>query len=99
MFWGETIITACYTINQSPSRCGFGKPNGYSNMKSFGFLAYAHQNEGKLKSRAIKCVFLGYPEGTKGCRLWMKDSKGYKVIISRDVVSKEDVMPYLSIAL
>ncbi|KAL5549287.1 hypothetical protein UlMin_004518 [Ulmus minor] len=101
----EALMTACYIVNQSPSTAidlktpnemWFGKPKSYSNMRVFGCLAYAHQNEGKLEPRAVKCVFLGYPEGTKGYRLWMKDSKGYKVIVSRDVVFKEDVMPCLS---
>ncbi|KAL5579868.1 hypothetical protein UlMin_012310 [Ulmus minor] len=105
MFWGEALMTACYIVNQSsstaidlktPNEMWFGKPKSYSNMRVFGCLAYAHQNEGKLEPRAVKCVFLGYPEGTKGYRLWMKDSKGYKTIVSRDVVFKEDVMPCLS---
>ena len=63
----------------------FGKPKSYSNMRIFGCLAYAYQNKGKLEPRAVKCVFLGYPEGTKGYRFWMKESKGYKVIVSIDV--------------
>ncbi|KAL5569169.1 hypothetical protein UlMin_025744 [Ulmus minor] len=99
------LMTACYIVNHSPSTAidlktpnemWFGKPKSYSNMRVFGCLAYAHQNEGKLEPRTMKCVFLGYPKGTKGYRLWMKDSKGYKVIVSRDVVFKEDVMPCLS---
>ncbi|KAL5565472.1 hypothetical protein UlMin_028636 [Ulmus minor] len=101
----KALTTACYIVNQSPSTAidlktpnemWFGKPKSYYNMRVFGCLAYAHQNEGKLEPRAVKCVFLGYLEGTKGYRLWMKDSKGYKTIVSRDVVFKEDVMPCLS---
>ncbi|KAL5569740.1 hypothetical protein UlMin_026315 [Ulmus minor] len=61
MFWGEALMAACYIVNQSPStaidlktpnKMWFGKPKSYSNMRVFGCLAYAHQNEGKLEPRA-----------------------------------------------
>ena len=55
-------------------------------MRFFGRLAYAHQNEGKLEPRVVKCFFLGFLEGTKG----------YKVIVNRDVVFKKDVIFCLS---
>ncbi|KAL5573220.1 hypothetical protein UlMin_022817 [Ulmus minor] len=63
MFWGEALITACYIVNQSlstaidlktPNEMWFGKPKSYSNMRVFGCLAYAHQNEGKLEPRAVE---------------------------------------------
>ncbi|KAL5576887.1 hypothetical protein UlMin_018586 [Ulmus minor] len=63
MFWGEALMIACYIVNQSPSTAidlktpnemWFGKPKSYSNMRVFGCLAYAHQNEGKLEPRAVE---------------------------------------------
>ena len=48
-----------------------------SNLKAFGCAAYAHQREGKLDARSIKCVFLGYGDGVKGYRLWSLESKGF----------------------
>ncbi|GJW14106.1 retrotransposon protein, putative, ty1-copia subclass [Tanacetum coccineum] len=42
----------------------------YEMLRIFGCVAYSHVNQGKLKPRAIKCIFLGYPEGVKGYRLW-----------------------------
>ncbi|GKD71747.1 retrovirus-related pol polyprotein from transposon TNT 1-94, partial [Tanacetum coccineum] len=58
----------------------------------FGCVAYSHVNHGKLKPRAIKCIFLGYPDGVKGYRLWRLDDVKPKIIISRDVVFNESLM-------
>lgn len=43
----------------------------------------------------MKCVFLGYPEGVKGYRCWLKGEPGFKTIISRDVVFNETEFPCL----
>ncbi|GJX09954.1 retrovirus-related pol polyprotein from transposon TNT 1-94 [Tanacetum coccineum] len=64
----------------------------YEILRIFGCVAYSHVNQGKLKPRAIKCIFLGYPEGMKGYRLWRLDDVKPKIIISRDVVFNENLM-------
>ncbi|KAH6786855.1 hypothetical protein C2S52_006407 [Perilla frutescens var. hirtella] len=43
-----------------------------------------------------KCVFLGYPEGVKCYRLWVRDEPGFKIVISRDVIFHESEFLYLS---
>lgn len=66
-------------------------PPNYSGLKVFGCLALAHVKQDKLDARANSCVFLGYPPGVKGFKLWCIDKK--KCIISRDVTFNEMIMP------
>nr|GEY13582.1 retrovirus-related Pol polyprotein from transposon TNT 1-94 [Tanacetum cinerariifolium] len=49
-------------------------------------------NKGTLKLRSIKCIFLGYPDGVKGYKLWRLDDVKPKIIISKDVVFNESLM-------
>ncbi|GJV40323.1 retrotransposon protein, putative, ty1-copia subclass [Tanacetum coccineum] len=67
-------------------------PTNNEMLRIFGCIAYSHVNQGKLKPRAIKCIFLGYPDGVKGYRLWRLDDVKPKIIISRDVVFNESLM-------
>ena len=88
--WGETVMIACYLVNLTslaalngdiPYEKWNGKCANYSILRTFGCAAFTHQNEGKLEPRARKCVFLGYPEGVKGYRLWDRNQKGIRIII------------------
>ncbi|GJT58282.1 retrovirus-related pol polyprotein from transposon TNT 1-94 [Tanacetum coccineum] len=99
--WSEATVTAAYLINRSPSTTLEKKtpmdlwsrhPANYEMLRIFGCVAYSHVNQGKLKPRAIKCIFLGYPDGVKGYRLWRLDDVKPKIIISRDVVFNESLM-------
>ncbi|KAH9646639.1 hypothetical protein KPL70_024932 [Citrus sinensis] len=99
--WAETLMTACYLVNRSPSsgidfktpvEMWSGRAANYSDLKIFGCPAFAHIKQGKLEPRALKCVFLGYPEGVKGYRLWCTDLKPPRCIVSRDVVFNEQEM-------
>ena len=104
-FWGEAVNTAAYLVNRSPSvplggKCPevvySSKPLDLSNLRVFGCAAYVHQQVDKLDPRSKKCVFLGYPEGVKGYRLWDRNQVGFKVVISRDVIFNETDFPCLS---
>lgn len=67
------------------------------NMKVFGCLAYAStlsKRQDKFAQRAIKCVFLGYPQNQKGYKL-MDLTTGH-MFVSRDVCFYETVFPYYS---
>lgn len=63
-------MTTAHLVNLSPStainfktpeQVWTGKIPDYSGLKLFGCAVYAHQSEGKLEPRSVKCVFLGYP--------------------------------------
>lgn len=83
-FWAEAAATAAYIVNRSPcaaidhnvpEEVWLGRKPGYQHMKRFGSLAFVHQDQGKLKPRALKGVFLGYPQGTKGYKIWLLDTE------------------------
>ncbi|CAA7029216.1 unnamed protein product [Microthlaspi erraticum] len=96
-FWADAAATSVYIINRSPSSTiGFkcpeeiwlGKQPGYKHMKKFGSVAYVHIDQGKLKPRAVKGIFIGYPTGTKGYKVWLLE--GGKYVVSRNVKFHEE---------
>ncbi|KAL5715795.1 hypothetical protein ACHQM5_017567 [Ranunculus cassubicifolius] len=98
-WWAEALNMACFLINRSPHSAldyktpmevWSGSPVDYSELKVFGCPAYYHVKEDKLGVRAKKAIFLGYPVGVKGYRLWCTDLK--KFVVSRDVTFNESAM-------
>lgn len=74
-FWVEVVTIVAYLINRSPSSAldfktpqevYSGKPLYMSNLRIFGCPAYGHVSQGKLKPKAVKGYFIGYPEGING---------------------------------
>lgn len=101
-------MTTCYLTNlttvvvlngDTTYKHWYGKCDNYYVLRTFGCAAFSHQSKGKLDLRAKKCVFLGYPEGVKGYRLWDRSQKGVKIIISRDVTFNELDMSCLKMSL
>lgn len=103
-FWGECILTACFLINRTPSpllqwSTPFFRLNekhvDYTNIHVFGSLCFAStmsQQRSKFHPRALPIVFLGYPTGMKGFRLY--DNENQKIFVSRDVVFHEHIFPF-----
>ncbi|GJT25022.1 retrovirus-related pol polyprotein from transposon TNT 1-94 [Tanacetum coccineum] len=100
-FWAEATVTTTYLINMSPSTTLEKKTpmdlwsrhlENYQMLRIFGCVAYSYVKQGKLKPRAIKCIFLGYPDGVKGYRLWRLDDFKPKIITSREVVFNGSLM-------
>ena len=43
-----------------------------------------------MQPRALRCIFISYPEGIKGYKLWCLESSQKKTIIRRDMVFNEE---------
>ena len=103
-FWGESVLTAAHLINQTPSsllhgkspyECLYGKSPSYDRIKTFGCLCYAHKSsrdKDKFKAKSRKCIFVGYPFGKKGWRLY--DLENEEFFVSRDVEFTETSFPF-----
>ena len=103
-FWGEAVMTATHLINRtpmkvikgsSPYQVLYGEEPQYNHLRVFGSLCYTHlrsRDKDKFGSRSRKCIFVGYPFGQKGWKVYDVDKKEF--LISRDVVFYEDKFPW-----
>ena len=68
----------------------------YLSLRVFGCLSYVTNLTpfNKFDVRARRCVFLGYPIGQKGYKLY--DLITHKFFTSRDVIFHEHIFPYTS---
>ena len=67
--------------------CAFGKKPSVAHMRVFGCIAYAKipdASRTKLEPKSVKCLLLGYCEGTKAYKLICLESK--KIIRCCDVI-------------
>ena len=95
-FWIEDTSTAVYLINRTPnSTLNFKLPEevwsgnrpDLSHLRRFGCTAYVHVVQEKTSQRAGKGVFLDYPFGVKGYKVWILED--LKCTTSRNIVFKE----------
>lgn len=108
-FWGECALAAGYLINRTPSEVLKGKtpfemlykrPPPVQHLRIIGCLCYVHEQKhggDKFASRSKRSIFLGYPFGKKGWRVF--DLETRKVSVSRDVIFFEDTFPYSTMPL
>lgn len=93
-YWAEAVSMAAYLINRSytsthgktPDEIYFNKKVNISELKLFGQPVMVHVNNvnrRKLDEKAIKMIFVGYDDQTKGYRCINKSNR--KLTISRDV--------------
>lgn len=103
--WADAVTTACYLRNKCPSKAIQGnipeelwteKNSKTDHLKIFGCKVFSQidktQLKGKLGKRAQECVFVGYPEGVKGYKLWNVEED--KFFVSRNVKFNESVFPF-----
>ncbi|CAA7042208.1 unnamed protein product [Microthlaspi erraticum] len=103
-FWGQCVLAAGYIINRTPTTILRGKtpfellynrPPPINHLRVFGCLCYVHNlhhGGDKFAPRSKKSVFLGYPFGKKGWRVY--DLETRKMLISRNVIFCEDKFPF-----
>jgi len=98
-FWWESVLTAAYLINRTPSKVLnaetpyeilFNAKPSYDHVKMFGCLCYAHFDsrvKDKFAPRSQKRIYVGYPYGTKGWKVYNLGSN--EICISPDVIFHE----------
>ena len=104
IFWEFAVNHVVFLINSistpllnniTPHEQLFGKPYDISFLKVFGCLCYASTitaHRKKLDDRSIKCIFLGFPQNTKG--YIVLNLKFHRIEISRHVIFHETHFPY-----
>ncbi|KAJ8626505.1 hypothetical protein MRB53_019812 [Persea americana] len=103
-FWAECVSAAAFLINRTPSpilgdRTPYellhNRVPSYSFFRVFRCLCFATQTpriRDKFAPQSRKCVFMGYPPGKRGWRLYDLETKA--IFISRDVVFFETFFPF-----
>ena len=81
-FWPDTLHTATYLLNRRPCTPRshatpffllFGLEPDYSHLRVFGCQCFPNTTAiapHKLAPRSLPCVFLGYPDNTKGYKCY-----------------------------
>ncbi|UYV61701.1 hypothetical protein LAZ67_1005991, partial [Cordylochernes scorpioides] len=103
-FWGDAIHTACYLRNKSsseaidnkiPEELWSGRESKIGYLKVFGCKSWCSiddcHRKSKFSPKAKECVLIGYPEGTKGYKVW--DFRNDKIYVTRNVRFSEDIFP------
>lgn len=98
-FWAEAVNTTVYLKDRSPTaaldgitpyECLFKRKPGVAHLRVFGCIAFVHvpaNQRKKLDPKSRKVIFVGYPDGTKGYKLY--DPVSCIFLRSRDVVFLE----------
>ena len=101
-FWGYALETAAFLLNRIPSKAvkktpyelWTGKHPGLSFLKIWGCEAYVkRQASDKIASKSDKCLFVGYPNETKGYYFYIPTENKVFVVcngvfLEREFISK-----------
>ena len=97
-FWGYALQTACYLLNNVPSKSVVSTPyemwNGrkpsISHLRVWGCPAYVkHLDSDKLGPRSDRCLFIGYPKETKGYFFYLENEQKVFVALRAIFLEKE----------
>lgn len=75
-FWGECAF-------KTPFELLYSKPPSYAHLRVFDCLAYTtnvHTSH-KFDQRATPSIFISYPDGQKGCKLYDKSTKKSSLVV------------------
>lgn len=102
--WADALDTACQVRNKCPSTAvdgkipeemWTGKEVRLDHLRVYGCRVWSvlddKERRSKLDPKARECIFVGYPEGRKGYKLWDREKDAF--IISRNVKFEEDRFP------
>ena len=82
-------------LDETPYERWNGVKPDVSNFRVFGCKAYARipdEKRKKLDPKSQKCIFIGYPAGVKGYKLY--DPSTRKMMVRRDVIFVENVFDH-----
>jgi len=94
-YWAEVVTCETYIMNRRPTKsvrnvvhkeAWSGRKHGFTHMRVFGSMAYAHAPDelrNNLDNKGEKCIFVRYSDESKAYKLYKSSTK--KVIINRDV--------------
>ncbi|KAK3005683.1 hypothetical protein RJ639_016547 [Escallonia herrerae] len=88
-------VISCTPGNKTPFEMLFGKSPTYAHLRTFGCLCYGHFNNKPLDKFAPHSqpgIFLGYPHGQKGYKVFDLASKN--IYVSREVQFFEENFPF-----
>lgn len=103
-FWGECVLAATHLIDRTPTIANngitlyemlYGKPPRYEHLRIFGCLCYVKNSlrqYDKFAPRAERCIFVGYPQGQRGWKVYNLETREF--FVSHDVIFYETVFPY-----
>ncbi|KAI9914476.1 hypothetical protein PsorP6_007392 [Peronosclerospora sorghi] len=95
-FGGEAVVTAAYTLNQLPNDARgdqtpyelvWGEKDHIRVLFSPGFVYVDKSKGAKFDTKAHRCIFLDYAEGSKAYRVW--DCETNRIVVTRTIALYE----------
>ncbi|KAL2235601.1 UNVERIFIED_CONTAM: Retrovirus-related Pol polyprotein from transposon RE2 [Sesamum indicum] len=83
---------------KSPYEVLYNKVPSYSHLRTIGCLCFSITPEGhhsKFDQCSSNCVFVGYPSGQKGYRVY--DLTSHSIFVSRNIQFQEHILPFATV--